>query len=89
MRRHREMHDPPAIMSQHQKHLQDLEADRRHGEEVHRHHTLHVSVEERPPGLGRRSPAADHVLTHAGLADFDVELQCDLTHNFAARQRYV
>jgi hypothetical protein len=31
MGRHREMYDPPALMRQHQKHVQVLEPDRRHG----------------------------------------------------------
>jgi hypothetical protein len=69
------MHNAPAIMRQHQKHIQDLEPDRRHSEEVDGHHTLHVIVEERPPGLRRRSPAADDVFTYAGLADLDTEFE--------------
>jgi hypothetical protein len=42
MGRHREMYDPPTLMRQHQKHVQDLAPDRRHGEEVHSHHTFYV-----------------------------------------------
>jgi hypothetical protein len=32
---HREVHDAPAFMRQNQKHVQDLEPDRRYGEKVH------------------------------------------------------
>ena len=75
MRRDCEMQDPPAIMRQHQKHVQDLKPDRRHGEEVDRHHTLQVIVEESPPGLGRRCSPPNHVLAHAGFADRDAEFE--------------
>ena len=32
-------------------------------------------VEERPPGLGRRLAAPNHVLAHAALTDLDAEIQ--------------
>src|SRR5215468_5752866 len=69
------MQNAPTIMRQHQEHIQDLEPDRRHRKEVDRNQGLHVIVEECPPGLGGRVPAADHILTHAGLADVDAELE--------------
>src|SRR5260370_42596299 len=75
MSRDREMHDSSAPMRQHQKHVEDLEPDGRHGEEVDRHHALQVIVEERPLGLGRRSSVADHVFTNTGFADLDAELE--------------
>ena len=37
-----EMHDPPAVVGQHEQHVQDLKSDRWHGEEVDRHHGLDV-----------------------------------------------
>src|SRR4051794_7870764 len=37
--------------------------------------TLYMVLEERPPGWRRRSPPAQHVLTHAGFADVDTQLQ--------------
>src|SRR5258708_39593129 len=40
MRRHVEMHDPPSVVSQNHKHVQDLKPDRRHGKDVNRHHGL-------------------------------------------------
>jgi hypothetical protein len=46
------MHDPPAaLVSQHEEHVQDLEADCRYGKEVDRHHGLDVIIEEGPLGL--------------------------------------
>jgi len=43
--------DAPALVRQHQKHIQDLEPDRWHDQEIHRHHRFQVIVQERPPGL--------------------------------------
>src|SRR5215472_11471106 len=60
---------------QHQKHVQDLEPDRRHDEEVHRNKCFQVVVEEGPPGWRRRLPVPDHVLADAGLTDVDAQLQ--------------
>jgi hypothetical protein len=39
-----EMHDPPSIVSQHKKHVQDLKTDSRYGEEVDRHRFLKIHV---------------------------------------------
>src|SRR5258707_9034698 len=75
MSRDREMYDSSALVRQHQKHIQDLEPDVRHGEEVDRHHALQVIVEERPPGLRWRLSSANHVLAHAGFTDIDAELE--------------
>ena len=51
MRSDREMDDPAAFVCQYQKHVQDLEPDRRHNEEIYRDHSLYVILEERSPGL--------------------------------------
>src|SRR5580700_5523078 len=51
MSRDVEVQYPAPLMGQHQEHVQNLEADRRHGEEVGRHELLDVVVKERPPGL--------------------------------------
>src|SRR5215469_10344114 len=50
---HIEMDDPPPIVSQHQEHVQDLETNRRHGEEVDRHHGYisENALTEAAPGL--------------------------------------
>src|SRR5215469_5854299 len=57
------------------RHRQDLEPDRWHDKEIHRHHRFQVIVQERPPRLGRRLAVPEHVLADAGLADVDAELQ--------------
>src|SRR5919106_2642972 len=66
---------PPTLVRKHEKDVEDLKSDGRHGEEVHRDKALQVVLEESPPGLGRRLAAADEVVAHARLADVDAELQ--------------
>src|SRR5262249_52070133 len=46
-----EVDDAAPVMSQHQKYVQHLEADRGHREEVHRDHGLDVILQEGFPGL--------------------------------------
>src|SRR5258708_37856083 len=70
-----EMHDPSSVVSHNQEHVQDLKPDRRHSEEVARHHGLDVILQEGPPRLRRRLPTAYDVLAHAGLADIDAEFE--------------
>src|SRR5260370_26104802 len=70
-----EMDDPSSIVSQNQEHVQDLKPDRRHREEVDRHHCLDVILQEGPPRLRRRLPTAYDVLADAGLADIDAEFE--------------
>jgi hypothetical protein len=62
-------------MRQHQKHVQGLEPEGRDGEEVDRHHTLQVIVEESPPSPGWRFSPSNHVFAHTGFADLDAELE--------------
>ena len=69
------MHDPPSVVSQNQKHVQDLKPDRRHGKEVNRHHGFDVILQERPPVLRWRIPRAYDVFAHAGLADINTEFE--------------
>ena len=45
---HREMDDTPALMRQHQKHVEDVKPDRRDSKEVHRHYRLNMICKERP-----------------------------------------
>src|SRR6266851_2454080 len=75
MRGHVEMHDPSSVVSQNQEHVQELKSDRRHAEEVDRHHGLDVILKEGPPGLRRRIPPAYQVLAHAGFTDIDAEFE--------------
>src|SRR5207248_7311619 len=62
-------------MRQHQEYIEDLEAESRNSEEVHRYQVLHVILQEGPPSLGWRLPATDHVFAHAGLADVHTEFE--------------
>jgi hypothetical protein len=51
MCRDSEMQNSAAVMRQHQKYVQDLKADCRHGKEVNQYEILDVIVEEGFPGL--------------------------------------
>ena len=46
MVRHRKINDTTALVSQRQKHVKDLEPNRRHSEKVDRHQILHMILEE-------------------------------------------
>src|SRR5262249_50432672 len=70
-----EMNDPPSIVSQSQKHVQNLKTNRRHGEEVDRHRGLDVILKEGLPGLRGWLAPACRVLAHAGFADIDAQLE--------------
>src|SRR5260370_7715549 len=70
-----EMRDPSSVVSHNQEHVQDLKPDRRHSEEVDRHHSFDVILKEGPPVLRRRLRPAYQVLAHAGLADINAEFE--------------
>ena len=55
--------------------VQDLEANDRHGEEIHRDQVLEVVLEERAPRLRGRLSAPHHGLADGGLPDVDVQLE--------------
>ena len=65
----------PPLMGQHQEHVQNLEADGRHGEEVGRHQLLDVVVKKRTPGLAWRLSLTDHIFADTSLADGDAEFE--------------
>jgi hypothetical protein len=69
------MQNAPTVVRKHQEHIQDLEPDRRHRKEVDGNQGLQEIVEECPPSLGGRLVEAHQVLTYAGLADVDAELE--------------
>ena len=69
------MENPPTVVRQHQKHVQDLKPNCRHSKEVHRYQALDVVLEERPSRLRRWLPATEQILAHTGLADVDAELE--------------
>ncbi len=62
-----EMHNPPPIMSQHKKNVQDLESNGGYHAKVNGHQLLDMILEKRPPSLRRRPPMLDHVLRDRGL----------------------
>ena len=62
-------------MRQHQKHVQRLESDRRHGKEVDGHQILDVIIQERAPGLRWRLAVPHPVLGHGGLTDLDAQFE--------------
>ena len=70
-----EMEDPTAVVSEHQEHVQDLETDGWHREEINGYQTLEMVIEEGSPGLRGRLPLVYQVLAHARLADVDAELE--------------
>jgi hypothetical protein len=63
------------VMRQHQKHVQQLEADGRYGKQVHRHQVLEVISQEGTPALRRRLAVPHHVIGHAGLTDLDAQFE--------------
>src|SRR5439155_16135151 len=62
-----EVEDPASVMSQHQEYVEDLEAEGRNSEEVHRYQILHVILQGSPPRLGWRLPVTNHVLAHSRI----------------------
>src|SRR4051794_5588682 len=69
----REVNNGPTLMRQHQEHIQNLKANRRHGEEIYGDKALQMIVQERAPGLRRWLSASDQVLAHARLADIECQ----------------
>ena len=81
--------DPASVVSQHQKHIQDLESDGRHRKEVDRNQSLYMIVEEGPPSLRWRLPVADHVLADARFADGNAKLEQFAVNPRCAPERVV
>src|SRR5258708_15063829 len=54
---------------------EQLEADRRHDQKVHRGNARRMVVQKSLPGLRPPSPAPRHVLGDGRLSDFDPKLQ--------------
>src|SRR5918995_3679870 len=70
-----EVNNTPTLMRQHQKDIEDLKPNRRHGEKVDRHKTAQMIIEEGPPSLGRRLPISHEIFTDTGLANVDSQLE--------------
>jgi hypothetical protein len=75
MSRYVEMDDTAALVGQDQENVEDLEADRRHREEVDRDQGLDVIFKEGSPGLGGRPTRANHVFANAGFAGINAEFE--------------
>ena len=75
MSRDGKVENAPALVRQHQEHVQNLKPDRRYREEVDRNHTLDMIFQEGSPGLGWRFPTANHVFAHARFAHVEAQLQ--------------
>jgi len=72
---HVEVKHATAVMGQHQKHIENLEADCGHSEEINGDQLRHMVLQERSPSLGRRFCAPHHILADAGLSDVDAEFE--------------
>jgi len=46
-----DVENPAAVVRQHEEHVEHLEAERWHSEEVHGHRSREVILQERQPGL--------------------------------------
>ena len=62
-------------MGQHQKHVKNLEADRRHREEINGDQLLRMILKECPPALRGHFVLADHVFADAALSDVDAKFE--------------
>jgi len=70
-----EVEDSASVVSQYQEDVENLEAESRNSEEVHRYRGLYVILQEGPPGMRWWLLVTDHVLAHAGLADVHTEFE--------------
>jgi hypothetical protein len=73
--RHIEVENATTVMAQYQKHIKNLETNRRYSEEVNGDHLRGMIFQESAPALRRWLAAARHVFTDAALADVDAEFE--------------
>src|SRR6266851_4693091 len=73
--RHRERYQPPPLVPEDDQHEEQLEADRRHDQEVHGGNACRMVVEKGLPSLRPPSPAFCHVFGDCRLRDLYPELQ--------------
>ena len=76
-----------AVVRQNAEDVQNLEADRRDGEEVHGHRGCEVILQERAPRLRPWPSAAAHVLADGGLANVNPEFEQLTVDAWRAPQR--
>ena len=65
---------PPAVRKKHQT-VEQLEADRRHDEQIRGGNSRRMVAQEGRPTLTRSSGAFDHVLGDRRFGDFNAELE--------------
>ena len=70
-----EVQNATPVMGQHQKHVENLEADRRHSEEIDGGQLLHMIVKECPPVLRGHFVSANHVFADAALSDVEAKFE--------------
>src|SRR5580692_2630036 len=58
-----------------QQSIEQAKRDCRHDEQIHRRDAVGMIIEKCSPTLGRRPCTPNHILGHAGLPDFDTELE--------------
>ena len=87
MFRHVEVHDPTAVMREHDQDKQDPKCRRRHREEVDRYKFPDVVVQERSPGLRRRLRSFWHPSRHGSFRDVDTEFEELTVYSRCAPQR--
>ena len=72
---HIEVEDAASVMGQNEKHVENLEADRGHGEKIDGDQLLDMIVEESVPSLRRRFMAAHDVFADAALSDVNAKFE--------------
>src|SRR6266850_2753750 len=58
-----------------QQSIEQAKRDCRDDEQIHRRDAVGMIIEKCPPTLGRRASTPRHILGHAGLPDFDADLE--------------
>jgi len=75
LRCHIEVRDPPAIMAEHDEHIENAKCGSRDDEEINPGYTVGMVFEKRPPGLRRWFSLANHILRNCGLRDLYTKLE--------------
>src|SRR5260370_20086145 len=65
----------PSTVPHNQQAVEQTKRDCRHDEQIHRGDAVSMIMKERLPTLRWRASSPGHILGHAGLSDFDAELE--------------
>src|SRR6266481_2068860 len=65
----------PSTVPHNQQAVEQTKRDCRHDEQIHRGDAVSMIMRERLPTLRWRASSPGHILGHAGLSDFDAELE--------------